>query len=189
MSKSRTMRKSRGMSMTKSRTVGRRRGMRRGMRGGKTTGTSDYATNIASSSDNYTPITSSSGPDQQDRNRNPMENLGGEGPAVNLAYNPPEMGPNQMGGRSMSRSMRRSMQRSMRRSKTQRGGEDFTSDVPASVGPSVPGPSVGGKRYNKGGSIVATAAVPFGLWGLQRYFQGRNSSKSERRGTFRRRRA
>ena len=36
-------------------------------------------------------------------------------------------------------------------------------------------PTSGGTRKRRGGSVVATAALPFGLFGLQKYFQGRKS--------------
>ena len=41
----------------------------------------------------------------------------------------------------------------------------------------------GGKRRKsrRGGGLIATAAVPFGLWGLQRYFSKNRSEGSQRR--------
>ena len=74
----------------------------------------------------------------------------------------------------------------------QRGGEEGGEvETPAMTG--------GRRRYKsskKGGSgVLATAAVPFGLLALQRYFKGSSSTKKNVRGlgntfkrTFRRRR-
>lgn len=42
-----------------------------------------------------------------------------------------------------------------------------------------------GKKSKKGGSVIATAAVPFGLFALQRYFQGKKHGTHKR--SFRRR--
>ena len=38
----------------------------------------------------------------------------------------------------------------------------------------------GGRRKKRGGGIIATAALPFGLFGLQRLFQSRNASKTRK---------
>ena len=38
----------------------------------------------------------------------------------------------------------------------------------------------GGRRKRRGGGIIATAALPFGLFGLQRLFQSRNASKTRK---------
>jgi len=37
------------------------------------------------------------------------------------------------------------------------------------------------RRARRGGGVIATAALPFGLFGLQKYFQGRTSGSSENR--------
>ena len=79
-----------------------------------------------------------------------------------------------------------------RRRRSMRGGEDSGPVDPdtASVGgmydpPAESGDSAkmskGGRRRRRGGGIIATAALPFGLFGLQRLFQGRNKGKTHRR--------
>ena len=109
-----------------------------------------------------------------------------------------------MPGKSRSRS------RSIRR-RRQRGGEEggvgakgmMDEPVPAATGAA---PAMTGgrrsrrrsanKKAKKGGEgIIATAALPFGLLALQRYFKGSRSTKKNVRGlgntfkrTFRRRR-
>ena len=92
---------------------------------------------------------------------------GGEvhaGPMPTTAENPSGPLPNLEGGRR-----RRSM----------RGG---MYDPPAT-----PTPMLGGSKKRRGGGIIATAALPFGLFGLQRLFQGRNKSHGQRTRRHRRR--
>ena len=60
------------------------------------------------------------------------------------------------------------------------GSFDPPADRPAEPGDSAK-MSTGGRRRRRGGGIIATAALPFGLFGLQRLFQGRNKGKTHRR--------
>jgi hypothetical protein len=150
MRKSRKMRRSRGMSMSKKRTMRRSRSMR----GGGISGSSDESTGIASSS----------ATDLQDQDRN-QSDISGEGPAVGGPV-VPQYNPNvpMSGGR-----------RRRRRSMRMRGGDDMNLPTVGSARQMYDG---GRKRSRsrRGGSLVATAAVPFGLWGLQRYFSGNRGS-------------
>jgi len=41
--------------------------------------------------------------------------------------------------------------------------------------------TVGGTRKRRGGGVIATAALPFGLFGLQKYFQGRKTDYRTRK--------
>jgi hypothetical protein len=111
--------------------------------------------------------------------------ISGEGPQVDGQY-VPEFDPNKSelfsGGR----------RRSKRRSMKMRGGDEM--GLP-SVGSQreIYTTYSGGKRRSlrnrktrrRGGSLLATAAVPFGLWGLQRYF---NKSRGSAEGSKQRRR-
>lgn len=150
MRKSRKMRRSRGMSMSKKRTMRRYRGMRGG-------------SNISGSSDESTMIASSSATDLQNQDRN-NSNISGEGPAVGGPM-VPQFNPNvpMSGGRRRRRSMK------------MRGGNDMNLPEVGSARHMYDG---GRKRSRsrRGGSLVATAAVPFGLWGLQRYLSGNRGS-------------
>jgi hypothetical protein len=93
--------------------------------------------------------------------------ISGEGPKVDGQY-VPEFDPN--------KSEMYSGGRKKRRSTKMRGGDDMS--LPA-VGAQrqLYTTYSGGKRRSRrnrksrrGGSLLATAAVPFGLWGVQRYF-------------------
>lgn len=39
---------------------------------------------------------------------------------------------------------------------------------------------VGGRRKRRGGGVIATAALPFGLFGLQKLYQGRRTNKTRK---------
>ena len=100
-----------------------------------------------------------------------------------------------MPGKSRSRSS------SIRR-RRQRGGEGSEGMMDKGVAPAMTGGRHSSRRRSankkakKGGEgIIATAALPFGLLALQRYFKGSRSTKKNVRGlgntfkrTFRRRR-
>lgn len=103
-----------------------------------------------------------------------------------------------MPGKSRSRNSRRKVHR-----RRQRGGEEGgvgAKGVEEVAAPATAAPMTGGGRRRrsakKGGEgIIATAALPFGLLALQRYFKGSRSTKKNVRGlgntfkrTFRRRR-
>ena len=55
------------------------------------------------------------------------------------------------------------------------------------MGPGSTPTSGGTRQRRRGGGVIATAALPFGLFGLQKYFQGRKSDTGTRRHTRRRR--
>ena len=91
--------------------------------------------------------------------------------------------------RSRSRSRSRGLRRRRSRSRKLRGGQPFQNNSGApysgagssgsSMGPNIRalGASGGKRKYRKsrrgkGGSIISTAAVPFGLLGLQKWFKG-----------------
>jgi hypothetical protein len=163
--------KGRSMSMRKSRKMRRmggmskRRTMRR-MRGG----------NIANQG-------TISGNSAGDPAATDVENslISGEGPAVGGPV-VPEFDPNMS---TMSGGRRR---RRGRRSLKMRGGDEMSASLP-SVGSQRQLYTMQGgrrRRSRRGGSLVATAAVPFGLWGLQRYFSRSRSGSAE--GSKRRRR-
>lgn len=89
-----------------------------------------------------------------------------------------------------------------RRRRRMRGGEHMTTAMnpdtePIPSGgmydpPKGPGstPTSGGTRQKRrGGGVIATAALPFGLFGLQKYFQGRKSETGTRTRRYRRRRS
>lgn len=159
MRKSRKMRRGRSIGMSKRRTMRRSRMMRGG----------DIA--------NQGTITGTSSGDPAATN---VENslISGEGPPVGGPV-VPEFNPNvPMSGGSRRR----------RRSMKMRGGDDAGLPVVGSQRQLYTMQN-GGKRRSKsrrGGSLVATAAVPFGLWGLQRYFSKSRSGSSE--GSMNRRR-
>uniref|UniRef100_A0A6C0IMC1 Uncharacterized protein n=1 Tax=viral metagenome TaxID=1070528 RepID=A0A6C0IMC1_9ZZZZ len=66
------------------------------------------------------------------------------------------------------------------RRRRMRGGEY---DRPAEAGDSDAMSTTGGRRRmsRRGGGVIATAALPFGLFGLQKYFQGRRSGSMSQR--------
>ena len=100
--------------------------------------------------------------------------ISGEGPAVGGPV-VPEFDPNMS---TMSGGRRR-----RRRSMKLRGGNDMSASLP-SVGSQRQLYTMQGgrrRRSRRGGSLVATAAVPFGLWGLQRYFSRSRSEGSKYR--------
>jgi len=104
--------------------------------------------------------------------------ISGEGPAVGGPV-VPEFNPNVplSGGR-----------RRRRRSMKMRGGNDTGLPTVGSQRQLYTGQDGGRRRRSRrGGSLVATAAVPFGLWGLQRYFS-KNRSGSSDGSKYRRRR-
>jgi hypothetical protein len=153
MRKSRKMHRSRSMGMSKRRTMRRSRMMR----GGE--------------------ITDSSAPSIE-REDVAESSVSGEGPQVDGQF-VPELDPNMSSMSSMSGGRRRRGRRSMK----MRGGNDMA----------LPEAGVqrtmydGGKRRSRrnksrrGGGLLATAAVPFGLWGLQRYFsRSRGSSEGSK---------
>ena len=151
MRKSRKMRRMGGMS--KRRTMRRSRMMR--MRGG----------NIANQG-------TISGTGAGDLAASDVENslISGEGPAVGGPV-VPEFNPNVplSGGR-----------RRRRRSMKMRGGDDMGLPAVGAQRQLYTGQNGGKRRRSRrGGSLVATAAVPFGLWGLQRYFSKNRSGSSE----------
>jgi hypothetical protein len=169
MRKSRKMRRSRGMS--KRRTARRSRSMR--MRGG-VGNSSDQSTTIASGSDQSTNASGQSGgAELQNEDRN-SSSISGEGAPVGGPM-VPELNPNMSGGR------RRRHRRSMR----MRGGDDSGLPVVGAQRQMYTMHKGGKRRSRRGGSLVATAALPFGLWGLQRYYS-KNRGSAE--GSVRRRR-
>jgi len=203
MRRSRGMSMGRSRGMRRSMRMARSRGMSRGMRGGNITG--DGRTYITSSSDgsDYLVGQSPSGIQEVNRDNSP---LSGEGPMVNYNQLLPPLGPGVIkGGRLSRRGGRRSMRR-MRRMRggaadclsmaqnpdnvtldeTVKPGPVF--EQPATVGGMYDNnsnadlsPMTGGRRRRnrkrQGGGIIATAALPFGLYGLQKWFQGRRSSE------------
>jgi hypothetical protein len=80
---------------------------------------------------------------------------------------------------------RRSTKRSSTKRSTKRGGGSMSPLSPEIVGGGMPALSpyslAGGRRSRRrsrrGGSVLATAAVPFGLFGLQRLFRGSRSAR------------
>lgn len=152
MRKSRRMRRGRSMGMSKRRTMRRSRMMRGG----------DIA--------NQGTISGTSAGDPAATN---VENslISGEGAPVGGPM-VPEFNPNvpMSGGR-----------RRRRRSMKMRGGNEMGLPVVGSERQRYT--MQGGKRRKsrRGGSLIATAAVPFGLWGLQRYFSKNRSEGSQRR--------
>jgi hypothetical protein len=101
--------------------------------------------------------------------------ISGEGPAVGGPV-VPEFDPNMS---TMSGGRRRRGRRSMK----MRGGDEMSASLP-SVGSQRQLYTMQGgrrRRSRRGGSLVATAAVPFGLWGLQRYFSRSRSDGSKHR--------
>jgi hypothetical protein len=85
-----------------------------------------------------------------------------------------------------------------RRRRRMRGGDDMHAMDPDTapleggmydppMGPGSTPTSGGTRQKRRGGGIIATAALPFGLFGLQKYFQGRKSGTGTRRHTRRRR--
>ena len=72
-----------------------------------------------------------------------------------------------------------------RRRRRMRGGDD---DMAAMNTDKEPIPSGGTRQRRRGGGVIATAALPFGLFGLQKYFQGSRRSENVTR-RHRRRRA
>lgn len=64
------------------------------------------------------------------------------------------------------------------RRRRMRGGEYDNNHNPAA--PNVVGGSRK-RRSRRGGGVIGTAALPFGLFGLQKYFQGRKSGSMENR--------
>ena len=169
MRKSRKMRRSRGMSMRKSRKM--RRSMR--MRGGN--GYNSGQSTYLQGSDNSSLIASASGDSIQDVDRNSSTYPLADGPAPNLSgyqQPPPFNGTLMNGGRRKRRSMR------------MRGGNDAMPTEPVNPDNASVAPTVGGRRRRakgrRGGGLIETAAVPFGLWGLQRMV-GKNKHKTHRR--------
>jgi hypothetical protein len=71
-----------------------------------------------------------------------------------------------------------------RRRRKMRGG---MYDPP--MGPDSTPTSGGTRQRRRGGGVIATAALPFGLFGLQKYFQGSRRSENGTRRRTRRRRA
>jgi hypothetical protein len=156
MRKSRKMRRMGGMS--KRRTMRRSRMMR--MRGG------DIANQGTISG------TSAGDPAATDVSNSLISGEGAPvgGPVV------PEFDPNMS---TMSGGRRR-----RRRSMKMRGGDEMSAALPSVGSQRQMYTMQGGKRRKsrRGGSLVATAAVPFGLWGLQRYFsKSRSEGSSQRR--------
>ena len=79
---------------------------------------------------------------------------------------------------------RRSTKRSSTKRTSKRGGGSMSPLSPEIVGGAMPALSpyslTGGRksiRRRRGGSVLATAAVPFGLFGLQRLFRGSRSAR------------
>jgi hypothetical protein len=70
-----------------------------------------------------------------------------------------------------------------RRRRRMRGGDDDMAAMNTDTTPT----SGGTRQRRRGGGVIATAALPFGLFGLQKYFQGRKSENGTRRRTRRRR--
>jgi len=153
MRKSRKMRRGRSMGMSKRRTMRRSRMMRGG----------DIANQGTISG------TSESDPAATDVANSLISGEGAPvgGPIV------PEFDPNMS---TMSGGRRR-----RRRSMKMRGGDDTGMPVVGSQRQMYT--MQGGKRRKsrRGGGLIATAAVPFGLWGLQRYFSKNRSEGSQRR--------
>lgn len=105
--------------------------------------------------------------------------MDGKGGEWNLVSDQEKNADAQMGGR--------------RRRRRMRGGDDMAAMNPDTAPipnggmynpPQGPGstPTSGGMRQKRrGGGVIATAALPFGLFGLQKYFQGRKSENGTRR--------
>jgi len=85
-----------------------------------------------------------------------------------------------------------------RRRRRMRGGNDMQAMNPDTApigegmydppkGPDSTPTSGGTRRKRRGGGIIATAALPFGLFGLQKYFQGSRQENGSRRHSRRRR--
>jgi hypothetical protein len=153
MRKSRKMRRGRSMGMSKRRTMRRSRMMRGGNIADQGTISGSSATDPAA-----TDVTNSL--------------ISDEGPSVGGPM-VPEFDPNMS---TMSGGRRR-----RRRSMKMRGGNEMGMPVVGSERERYT--MQGGKRRKsrRGGSLIATAAVPFGLWGLQRYFSKNRSEGSQRR--------
>ena len=159
MRKSRKMRRGRSMGMSKRRTMRRSRMMRGG----------DIA--------NQGTISGSSAGDPEATDvSNSL--ISGEGPPVGGPV-VPEFDPNMS---TMSGGRRR-----RRRSMKMRGGD--VTGLPVVGTERERYTMQGGKRRKprRGGGLLGTAAVPFGLWGLQRYFTKSRSGSSK--GSMRRRRS
>ena len=157
--------KGRSMSMRKSRKMRRMGGMskRRTMRRSRMMRGGDIA--------NQGTISGNSSGDPAATN---VENslISGEGAPVGGPM-VPELNPNvpMSGGR-----------RRRRRSMKMRGGDDSGLPVVGSQRQMYTMQNGGKRRKSRrGGSLIATAAVPFGLWGLQRYFSKNRSEGSQRR--------
>jgi len=86
-----------------------------------------------------------------------------------------------------------------RRRRRMRGGDDMTAMNPDKapldggmydppMGPGSTPTSGGTRRKRRGGGVIATAALPFGLFGLQKYFQGRKPEHGTSRHSRRRHR-
>ena len=168
MRRSRKMR--RGMGMARLRTMRRNLMMRGGdiANAGTVSGTSSgdpEATNVASSV------------------------ISGEGPAVSQGYSPPAFNPNVPINSSESMTGGR---RRRRHSMRMRGGNHMELPSTGSQRVMYDGGRRRRNRSRRGGSVLATAAVPFGIWGLQRYMSksrssGSGSDKGSRRRGRRRR--
>jgi hypothetical protein len=176
---SKSMRK----SMRRSKSMRKSMSQSKKMRGGDGYN-SNFSTNITGSSDNATPLTSVSGLSAQDDDRVALDTIQGEGPPANLSgyQQPPPFTGTLMGG------SRRSRSRKMRYSKRQRGGNEHDmamSTASPSTSTSSPAMTTGGRRRRarskNGGGIISTAAVPFGLWGLQRMFSRKSGHSKKNR--------
>lgn len=178
----------------------RARSMRRSrrMRGGRLSGQSSYSTLISSSGDNNSYLAGQNGDFQQNIDRN-NSLLSTEGDNVNMSQFKGLTPPGAYYGGKRSRRKRR-----------MRGGddseaaavdnavsneEDNTDLDHAQTGgrrrrrrrmrggmyDPPQGPSGGTRQKRRGGGVIATAALPFGLFGLQKYFQGNRSQNVTRR--------
>ena len=140
-----SMNKSRKMRRSRGMSMSKSRKMRRQMRGGRLTSDSSYSTLVANSGSQSTYLNDGASANQQNFDRN-SSSPSGEGPQPSLSgYQQP---PPFSGSRDsiMFRD-----------------------------------PMTGGRRRRaaasrrRGGGIIGTAAVPFGLWGLQRLMAGRSN--------------
>ena len=110
-----------------------------------------------------------------------IDEKGGEFDVVSNEETSTGLAPTQAGGRRRRRRIRGGDSMPSDSMKPMTAMNPDTAQIPAGGmydPPKGPGsaPTSGGTRKRRGGSVIAAAALPFGLFGLQKYFQGRKSN-------------